>query len=258
MTLPDSMQIRLACENITKEYRATTGPCVRALEDVTFAIAEGEFLTVVGSSGSGKSTLLRILARIESPTTGKVTDFRSEGDGRIGFVFQGESVFPWRTVERNLSYSMEARGVGARKDRARRAAELCALVGLAPDAFLNKYPRELSGGEARRVAIGMALSAGASLLLFDEPTAQLDYVSRLRLQATIQSIWADKHPTVVYVTHDIEEAILLGSRIAVLGGGRLKELICVDLPRPRGPETIGQATFVNLRQSILRHLDVAS
>jgi NitT/TauT family transport system ATP-binding protein len=249
------MAIRLTCDHLYKEYRASAGRVVRALNDVSLRIEEGEFLAIVGSSGSGKSTLLRILAGIEAATAGEVTDSRLAGDGRIGFVFQGESVFPWRTVAQNLTYSLEARGASS-TERSFQATELCSLVGLDPQMFLRKYPRELSGGEVRRVAIGMALSAGASLLLFDEPTSQLDYVSRLKLQSTIQRIWAEKHPTVVYVTHDIEEAILLGGRIAVLGAGQLKEIFSVDLPYPRGPGTIALPAFISLRERILCHLDV--
>ena len=139
--------------------------------------------------------------------------------------------------------------------------QTCALpiwiVGLDPPTFLRKYPRELSGGEARRVAIGMALSAGASLLLFDEPTSQLDYVSRVKLQITIQRIWLEKHPTVVYVTHDLEEAILLGTRIVVLQSGRLKGVYSVDLPIPRNSECVSDPVFIDLRKKILLELGVS-
>lgn len=248
------MPIRLACQHLTKDYRTTTGRGVRALDDVSLTVEEGEFLTIVGSSGSGKSTLLRILAGIERPTTGSVTDFHSNADGRIGFVFQGNSVFPWRTVERNLTYSLEARGAQG-EERQRQAIELCRLVGLEPETFLKKYPRELSGGESRRVAIGMALSAGASLLLFDEATSQLDYVSRLKLQVMVQALWLEKRPTAVYVTHDIDEAIILGGRIVVLSGGEIKDLIQINLPFPRGREVLAEPVCIELRERILQHLN---
>ena len=250
------MPQRLVCHHLSKEYRATAGNVTRALDDVCLGVESGEFLTIVGASGSGKSTLLRMLAGLERPTAGEVIDTRADGDGRIGFVFQGESVFPWRTVAENLSYSLEVQGA-SEMERSTKADLLCRTVGLDPQTFLRKYPRELSGGETRRVAIGMALSAGASLLVFDEPTSQLDYVSRVKLQVTIQRIWLENHPTVVYVTHDLEEAILLGTRIAVLEAGRLKGVYSVDIPIPRGPECVSDPMFIDLRKRILLELGVS-
>ena len=189
-----AMAIKLACTGISKEYRTTSGQKSLALDDISLGIEEGEFLTVVGSSGSGKSTLLRILAGIDQPSAGSTSVYDEKTDVKIGFVFQGNAVFPWRTVEGNLSYALDMRHSSNEIKRGH-AVELCNLVGLVPpDTFLEKYPHELSGGESRRVAIGMALSAGASLLLFDEATSQLDYVSRLRLQMTIQKLWLEKSP----------------------------------------------------------------
>jgi NitT/TauT family transport system ATP-binding protein len=247
------LSTRLTCNQVTKEYRTAKGRVVRALNGISLAVEHGEFLSVVGSSGSGKSTLLRIIAGLERPSSGSVEDYNSSSDGRIGFVFQGDSVFPWRTVERNLTYALEARGEERISNR-ERAVSLCHLVGLDPGVFLHKYPRELSGGETRRVAIGIALSVGASLLLFDEATSQLDYVSRLTLQATVQRLWMDKKPTVVYVTHDIDESIMLGTRIAVLSHGQLREVIPVNLPFPRGREVLALPSCVALREQILQYM----
>lgn len=244
---------RIVCDHLIKDYRTTKGRLVRALNNVTIEVENGEFLTVVGSSGSGKSTLLRLIAGLEKPTAGSVKDFAGDSDGRIGFVFQGNSVFPWRTVEGNLTYALETRGQ-TREFRREKAAELCRLVGLEPALFLNKYPRELSGGETRRVAIGIALSAGASLLLFDEATSQLDYVSRLKLQSKVQELWLAHRPTAIYVTHDIDEAIILGMRIAVLSDGQLKDVIRVDLPVPRGREVLAMPLSVALREQILKYM----
>lgn len=245
--------IILRCEDVAKEYRAANGRLSRALRGVSLAVRRGEFLTIVGSSGSGKSTLLRLLADIERPTAGIVDRIDGGSARRVGMVFQNNSVFPWRTVEGNLSYSLASRRV-PRATRAERAAELCRAVGLSPEAFLQKYPRELSGGETRRVAIGMALSADAPLMLLDEPTSQLDYVSRLQLQETVHRLWLAEHPTIVYVTHDIEEAVFLGERILVLRDGELVETLVVDLPIPRHREMVNEERALALRKRILTYL----
>jgi len=247
----NAQRARLECRHVSKQYRAASGASVIALDDIHLTVYEGEFVCVVGSSGAGKSTLLRILAGLENPTSGSISGFDQSPNGRVGFVFQNDSVFPWRTVERNLTYSLEARHVPG-LDRARRATQLCEAVGLPPNIFLSKYPRELSGGEARRVAIGMALSADASVLLMDEPTSQLDYVTRAKLQRTISNLWSTGRPTIVCVTHDIEEAILLGQRIIVLGEGRIRDTIDVDLPFPRSQDVLSSAVALAVRHRTLR------
>jgi ABC-type nitrate/sulfonate/bicarbonate transport system ATPase subunit len=237
----------LLCEGISKEYVSVSGRLAYALRDVSFSVAPGVFLTIVGPSGSGKTTLLKVIAGIEPPSRGAVR-FGAEGsDARIGMVFQGNSVFPWRTVERNLTYGLEAEGAPARRCRAE-APRLCQLVGLDPDSYLGKYPRELSGGELRRVAIGMALSVRANILLFDEPTSQLDYVSKLQIGQTVQALAGERLFTSLYVTHDIDEAILLGDRVIFLEGGRVKDDLLVHLPRPRTIETLATMEFAALRK----------
>jgi ABC-type nitrate/sulfonate/bicarbonate transport system ATPase subunit len=169
-------------------------------------------------------------------------------------VFQGNSVFPWRTVERNLTYGLEAEGASARQLRAE-APRLCHLVGLDPDSFLGKYPRELSGGELRRVAIGMALSVRANILLFDEPTAQLDYVSKLQVGQTVQALARERLFTSLYVTHDIDEALLLGDRLMFLEAGRVKDELIIALPRPRSVETLATSDFAALRKEALTRFE---
>jgi NitT/TauT family transport system ATP-binding protein len=244
-------RVVLSCDNLVREYRSRNNKSFLALDDVSLSLVEGEFVTIVGRSGSGKSTLLRILAGIEKSTSGSVQRADNHGD-RVGMVFQGNSIFPWRTVLGNLTYSLESRGYGS--DKTDRASELCKLVGLQPEIFLDKYPRELSGGEARRVAIGMALSADASLLLFDEPTSQLDYVSRIELQAMVHRLWIDQQPSVLYVTHDIDEAILLGQRVLVLRDGKIKDTVVVNLEGSRTHDMVVQPAFLGLRKQILEHL----
>lgn len=227
----------LECRGVGKSYTSSNGAVVQALDGIDLTVTSGEFVSVVGSSGSGKSTLLRILAGLETPTSGTVSRDMSILTPRVGVVFQTDSLFPWRTVEQNLAYALEARGA-SRHERKTRAIELCRAVDLSPEAFLTKFPRELSGGEARRVSIGIALSAEAPLLLLDEPTSQLDYVSRRRLQATVYELWDRARPTIVCVTHDVEEAILLSENVVVLNRGRIQDRIPVNLPFPRGPEAL--------------------
>ena len=241
----------LECEGIYKRYQTARGGVITALDGVSLRVFEREFLCIAGSSGSGKSTLLRILAGLESPTQGLIRGLDRTPSGRVGFVFQDNSVFPWRTVERNLTYSLEARGT-SKEVREQRAVELCKAVGLQPSVFLKKYPRELSGGEARRVALGMALSADAPLLILDEPTSQLDYVSRAQLQRTIHALWNFGSTTVVCVTHDIEEAILLGERIVVLGDGRIRDSIEIPLPFPRAESDLSSDVAREVRERTLR------
>ena len=249
---------RLTCVNLIKDYRAASGQVVRALDGVSLEIERGEFLAVIGASGSGKSTLLRLLAGLEKPTMGEVLATTESGNARIGFVFQGDAVFPWRTVKGNLNYALDAQTT-KNDDQNKHAASLCDLVGLIPpELYLQKYPHELSGGERRRVAVAMALSAGAGLLLLDEATSQLDYVARFRLQRTIQALWLHKHPTIVHVTHDIDEAILLGTRIAILMGGKLADVLSVNLAFPRTEEVLSQPICVKLRELLLTQLELRS
>lgn len=226
-----------------------SGIQIQALEGLTFSITRGEFLAVVGPSGSGKSTLLNILAGTVEPTTGSIT---RDADIRVGMVFQGESLFPWRTVRRNIAYSLEVAGApqSARDIEAQRT---CALVGLDPGIFLDKYPRELSGGESRRVSIGMVLAHAANFLLFDEATSQLDYFTRRGIQQTIERLWRERGLTVVYVTHDLDEAILLGDQVLVLDRGAVAKILDIHLPRPRNEQVMKMSAFSAYREEVLQH-----
>jgi NitT/TauT family transport system ATP-binding protein len=234
------------CKALSKQYVGENGSKVQALRSIDLDVAEGEFLSIVGYSGSGKSTLLRILAGLEEPSSGVVVKNSEAG---VGFLFQNDSIFPWRTVAGNLSYSMEARGI-APEIRITKVDQLCRAVGL-PIAYLNKYPRELSGGEARRVSIGMVLSSDASLILLDEPTSQLDYVSRIQLQELVRQVWNAMRPTIVCVTHDIDEAILLSQRIVVLDTGEIRDMIPVFLPFPRDHAALASEVGSTIRTRIL-------
>lgn len=240
----------LRLESVTKRYRSLSGKTVEALANLSLSLIEGEFLTIVGPSGAGKSTLLNILAGLDKPTSGRIIFSNKLRKPRIGFVFQSETIFPWRTVERNLTYALELEGI-RREGRKQRAEEICRLIGLAPEVFLGKYPKELSGGEKRRVAIGMALAYEADLLLLDEPTSQLDYLSRWDLQQTILDIWSKRRFTTVLVTHDLEEAVYLSDRVLVLEDSTRRAILRIDLPRPRTPALRDSEDFRDLRNQLI-------
>lgn len=245
----------LTADNISKSYVTVGGRTVIAVHDISFGLREFEFLAIVGPSGCGKSTLLRIIAGIEQPSAGTI---RFNGLApRTGFVFQTDAIFPWRTVENNLAYPLEIAGCG-RADRKKAAAHFCALVGLDPQTYLSKYPLELSGGEARRVSIGMALTREANLLLLDEPTSQLDSFNKIRIHGVLQNIGRQRPYTVICVTHDLEEAFVLADRILVMAEGRILGEVPVDLPKPRRLDNIDANAFAKCRRAILAHYDLAS
>lgn len=242
----------LEVEGLSKTYETLSGEKVRALNNISFSLKEGDFLTVVGPSGSGKSTLLQILAGIEPSTSGSLRYPRYGKAPRIGFVFQTNTVFPWRTVERNLTYPLELRKID-RATRKRKAVELCRMVGLDWTVFHGKYPKELSGGEKRRVAIGMALAREAQLLLLDEPTSQLDYLTKWSMQNVIRELACQANLTAVLVTHDLDEAILLGDRVLILEQGATRALLNIDLPYPRRQSLFGSLEFNAYREQIIKY-----
>ena len=222
----------LICHAISKTFPTHNG-AVAALANVTFTVGAQEFVCIVGPSGCGKSTLLKIVAGLLKPTTGSLI-FNQTSTTRLrnALVFQEHGLFPWMTVLDNVAFGLEMQAVGrwARQERARR---LLKQVGLA--AFAHNYPHELSVGMRQRAAIARAFVADPQLLLMDEPFSALDAQSRLVLQEELLRIWKDHQKTVIYVTHDIEEAVLLGDRVLVMSGhpGRIQEEIRIPLGRPR-------------------------
>ena len=225
--------MRFEVQRLCREFRGRNG-VVHALDDVTFSAAEQEFLCIVGPSGCGKTTLLKIIAGLLQPTSGQIifSEDASNGRPRSAMVFQEHGLFPWMTVLDNVAFGLEMQGVGQqeRNDRARSFIE---KVGLA--TFANSYPHELSVGMSQRVGIARAFVADAQILLMDEPFGALDTQTRLVLQEELLRIWREHQKLVVYVTHDIEEAILLGDRVCVMSGrpGHIREEIPVPLGRPR-------------------------
>jgi NitT/TauT family transport system ATP-binding protein len=224
----------LEVKNLDKVYKTAKGETV-ALKNVSFKTHKREFVCVIGPSGCGKSTLVRILAGLESYTGGEVLlDGKPvTGPGRDrGMVFQGYTLFPWRTVRQNVMFGLEMNGIGSIE--AGREADLwLELVGL--EKFTNSFPHELSGGMKQRVAIARALVNQPRILLMDEPFGALDAQSRAKMQAHLLEIWRNIDITIVFITHDLDEAIFLADRILVLKAhpGEVMELIEVPVPRPR-------------------------
>jgi NitT/TauT family transport system ATP-binding protein len=223
---------RVAVEGVAKTYEDGD---VRALDGVSFAVADGEFVCIVGPSGCGKTTLFRIIAGLASPTDGEVLLSGAPVTGPtpdLGIVFQEYHLFPWRTARGNVAFGLEQSALPA-DERAARVDEMLELVGL--EGSGDAYPRELSGGMKQRVGIARALAVDPELLLMDEPFGSVDAQTRATLHAELLDVWSATGKTVLFVTHDVAEAVTLADRVVVMtpGPGRVKELIDVDLPRPR-------------------------
>jgi NitT/TauT family transport system ATP-binding protein len=223
----------LTCQRISKIYSSKNG-IVPALEEVSFSVKEHEFVCIVGPSGCGKSTLMKILAGLIKPTAGQLIYHRAPADGKPhnALVFQEHGLLPWMTLLDNVALGLEMQGIPS-QERTRRTRDFLEQVGLA--AFAGYYPHELSMGMRQRAALVRALLADPLLLLMDEPFSALDSQIRLVLQEELLRIWKDHQKMVVFVTHDIEEAILLGDRVLVMSGrpGRIQAEFRIPLGRPR-------------------------
>jgi NitT/TauT family transport system ATP-binding protein len=227
---------KLLIEDVSRVFPGVRGAApVRALEPTNLSVAENDFITILGPSGCGKSTLLRIVAGLDRPTSGRVRldgrEVREPGADR-GMVFQSYTLFPWLTVSENIAYGLRERGVPV-AERQAIVAEYVEKVGLR--GFENHYPKQLSGGMQQRTAIARALANDPAILLLDEPFGALDNQTRSLMQELLLGIWERERKTVLFVTHDIEEAIFLASRVVVMSArpGRIKAEVPVDLPHPR-------------------------
>jgi ABC-type nitrate/sulfonate/bicarbonate transport system ATPase subunit len=242
----------LAILDVCKTYRAADGSPVVALDRVSLHVAEGEMLALVGPSGCGKSTLLRLIAGLDEPTAGELrVDHKpiSGPSAERGLMFQEHSLFPWLTVRRNIQAGLAARGL--LRERRHEVDEFMKLTGLT--AFAGAYPHQLSGGMAQRAALARALVNHPRVLLLDEPLGALDQFTRMRMQDEILKLWEARGTTMVLVTHDVDEAIYMCDRIAIMSPrpGRIERVIHVPLARPRHRN---DRRFLELRKQLLETL----
>ena len=226
---------------------------VVALDGVSIDVAENQFATLVGTSGCGKSTLLSIVAGLETPTSGEVVvDGHSvTGPGRDrGMVFQTYTLFPWLSVQKNVEFALRAEPL-SKTERRGVAREHLALVGL--EGFTDAYPSQLSGGMRQRVAIARALSYKPKVLLMDEPFGALDAQTRQLMQELLTRVWEEHRLTVLFVTHDIDEAVFLSDRVLLMTArpGRIKQDVPIELPRPRTFDLLSTTEFLDYKSGLL-------
>jgi NitT/TauT family transport system ATP-binding protein len=251
--------VKLEAEGIVLEYaQPRSGTVFRALDGVHLRVEEGEFACVVGPSGCGKTSLLQIVGGLLRPTAGRILiDGKPVTGPRpdLAIVFQEPSLLPWRTVIGNTLYGLELQG-RVTPERLRRVGEIIALVGLA--GFEAHYPHELSGGMQQRVNLARALAVDPGVLLMDEPFAALDAQTRELMQQELLRIWREAGKTVLFVTHQISEAIYLADRVVVLSGrpGQVKAEVAVDLPRPRPLAVKRQPRFLEMEDQIWGLIEV--
>jgi NitT/TauT family transport system ATP-binding protein len=231
----------LKVRNLSKTYfDPYAGTKVTAVRDVSLEVPAGEFACIVGPSGCGKTTVLNLVAGFIPATSGEILldECPVKGPGRDrGVVFQSFALFPWRTVLDNVAFGPKMRGIG-KVEREKIAREYLALAKLSEAA--GRYPNELSGGMQQRVGVARALANEPDVLLMDEPFASVDAQTRMTLQEELTRIWQQKRPTVLFITHDVAEAVFLGNRVIVLSKGQVLEQISVDLPRPRAWDALNE------------------
>ena len=248
---PRSAGTTMAVEDVTLRYGDVNG--VLALDDVSLKVAKNEFCVIVGPSGCGKSSLLYLAAGLNDATSGVIkVDGREviEPGPDRGMVFQSYTLFPWLTVRANIEYGPKRKGLPA-EQRRQIVDQYLNEVGLAP--FADHYPAQLSGGMKQRVAIARALANDPAVLLMDEPFGALDSQTRGTMQKLLLRVWERQQKTVLFVTHDIDEALVLGDRVLVMTArpGKIKAEIKVDIPRPRSMDVILEPDFIALKRRIL-------
>jgi ABC-type nitrate/sulfonate/bicarbonate transport system ATPase subunit len=244
---------QIELRNISLQYESAENP-VTALQDVSFGVEAAEFLCVVGQSGCGKTTMLNIVAGFLKPTKGEILisgkTVKGKGLDR-GIVFQDfAQLFPWRTAQRNIEFGLEMKGI-AKEERAEIALRFLRLVNL--EKFARSYPHELSGGMQQRVAIARALAYNPAVLLMDEPFAALDALTREEMQRFLVDVWRETKKTVIYVTHNVAEAVYLADRVIVFSPhpGTVKAQVKITLPRPRDTLSI---EFLEYQKEIVKHI----
>ncbi len=244
--------------NVWCVFEHVSGKKVEALREVSLDIPPGQFVCVVGRSGHGKSTLLRAMGGLNPLTAGEI----HVGEHKIvgpsagrSMVFQDDTVFPWMRVRDNVEFGLKAQSIGA-AERRRIADEWLERVDLVD--FADSWPKELSGGMRKRVALATVFATGAKILLMDEPFGSLDYVTRLILHGLLLDLWRRTGHTIVFVTHDVEEALILADRILVMRDGRIVDDLMVDLERPRDEEVRAHPDAVQIIKTIIQHLGLVA
>lgn len=256
----ESSEMILEAKDIVKDFRESDGSLRRVLDGISFGVRRREFLSIIGPSGCGKSTLIRIAAGLENATSG---EFFLDGkkvlgtSAERGMVFQKYTLFPWLSVRQNVRFGLEASGYGNDEADAT-ALQWLQIVGL--EKYANYYPRQLSGGMQQRVAIARALAPQPRVLLMDEPFGALDAQTRSQMQRYLLEVWKNIDITILFVTHDLDEAVFLSDRILTLQAnpGKVRELVTVDVPRPRTEESLFLPEFVSLRKHVEAMIHPAS
>lgn len=247
----EERNIKVKIDNVKKVFNGRSGEMV-ALNGVSLDIADNEFVCVVGPSGCGKSTLLNIIAGLMEPTSGNVyvDGKKVEGTGvERGVVFQQYALFPWLTVKKNVEFGLKLKNLP--KDEVEEIAmKYIRMVDL--EKFANAYPKELSGGMKQRVAIARAYAVNPEVLLMDEPFGALDAQTRTQLQSELLKTWEEERKTCFFITHDVEEAIILAQRVVIMSArpGRIKDIVEIDIPYPRTQETRMAPRFMELKNYI--------
>ena len=254
---PDQGTSAIELRNVTKRFLTPTGKAYTAIRDINMAVAPGEFVAVVGPTGCGKSTTLGLISGLEKPSEGSVHVMGNPVQGidpRIGYVFQSDAVFPWKNVLNNVATGPLFRG-RPKSEAMEHARNWIARVGLS--GFENHYPHQLSGGMRKRVALAQTFINEPQILLMDEPFSALDVQTRTLMEDELLHLWSSLSASVVFVTHDLEEAISLADRVCVLtsGPGTVKGIYTIDLPRPRNVAEIRfEPRFVQLYHEIWEDL----
>ena len=250
----------VSIQAVSRVFETAKGQRTQALQPVDFEVRDNDFVTILGPSGCGKSTLLRIVAGLDHATSGRVLldGVPVEGPGADrGMVFQSYTLFPWLTIEQNIRFGLRERGMPEAQQK-ERAAYFIAKVGLR--GFEQHFPKQLSGGMQQRTAIARALANDPKILLMDEPFGALDNQTRVLMQELLLGIWEAERKTVMFVTHDIDEAIFMANRVAVFSArpGRIKTELAVDLPHPRHYTIKTSPEFMDLKARLTEEIRAES
>lgn len=246
------MTALLEVQHVTKIYALTNGTTVAALQDITFTAAEGEFISIIGPSGCGKSTLVRLLAGLIEPSRGIILEHGKPLHGSAGdrgVVFQQYNLFPWLTVHDNIAFGLVLSGIQPR-EREKIISHYIEVMAL--QGFEHAYPKELSGGMQQRVSLARTFATNPRVLLMDEPFTALDVQAKRFMQDLLLQIWQKEPRTIIFVTHDVEEAVFLSDKVYIMSArpGTIREKISVNLPRPRNMQTEFSQEFIAMKKHV--------